>query len=173
MFKNLCKVFAVLGILSASQQDPWAADAITVRPAWEFTLKREDGKDFELKSLKGKNVFLVHFWASWCAPCIDELPELIQMTKSLVDSKSEVKIVLVSLDTSWKDANKILKDLKLNPNTISLLDPKTKVSDLYGSYQFPETFLVDKDFKIRMKWIGPQKWNSPEFLGSLDALAKK
>jgi hypothetical protein len=64
------------------------------------------------------------------------------------------------MDKSWADADRTLPVAKTPGRLISLLDADQKVSDLFGSYQFPETYLVEASGKIRTKWIGPQAWDS-------------
>ena len=70
------------------------------------------------------------------------------------------EIVFISLDEGWKDALKVLPSDTLPKDTVSLIDPTLKVADTYGSYQFPETYLLDGEQRIVTKWVGGQEWQS-------------
>ena len=69
----------------------------------------------------------------------------------------------MSLDETWKQVHTILESKGLDENVLSLLDADAKISGLYGSYQFPETYLINKKQMIMTKLIGPQKWEDPAF----------
>lgn len=132
-----------------------------LRPAPRFELKDASGHAVRLEDLKGSPIF-IHFWASWCAPCIGEIPEWVGLSRVFPD----MKFVAVSQDRNWQDAQKILptdkSEGKLDANVISLLDTEGKVPESFGTYQFPETYLIDADLRILMKWVGPQEWGSED-----------
>src|SRR4051812_4042775 len=99
------------------------------RTAPAFTLKDTKGVEHTLESFKGTAV-LLHFWATWCPPCLDEMPKLVELARSL--KGRSVKIVAISLDDKWEDAEKILKSSILPENFISLIDLSKEVPDRYG-----------------------------------------
>lgn len=107
-----------------------------------------------LEESRGKETVLVHFWASWCPPCLEELPGLIAFARKT----PALRVLAVNLDRLEEDAKKVLPKGEIPPNFMMLWDPEAKVSEAYGSYQFPETFLVDRTLKLQAKWIGPQPW---------------
>jgi thiol-disulfide isomerase/thioredoxin len=90
------------------------------RQAPEFRLKEESGRERTLSELRGK-ITLVHFWASWCPPCISEMPQVLDLAKQFEGRPFEV--VLVSLDEGWKDTLKVLSSGTLSKDTVSLIDP--------------------------------------------------
>lgn len=108
---------------------------------------------------------IVHFWATWCAPCIDEFPEFIKTAKLF--EHEAVEWIAVSLDKNSDDVESFLKGITLPKNVIILHDPNQIASDLYGSYHFPETFLIKPSGEIIFKWVGSQPWNDPDFIKKL------
>lgn len=128
------------------------------RPAPLFELPQADGKPFRLESLKG-NAVVVHFWASWCPPCLSEIPHWLEFASQW--NGKPVRFVAVSLDQGWPEALKILPTSQLPPNAISVLDREQKLPDLFGTYQYPETYLLDPELRIVSKWVGAQDWTSP------------
>ncbi len=70
-------------------------------------------------------------------------------------------VLAVSLDRDWKLAKSVLPT-KLPENFVVVLDPTLKSAELYGSYQYPESYLVGTDLKVLMKWVGPQDWSNAE-----------
>lgn len=129
------------------------------RDAPSFELSDYRGKKYRLKDFQG-SLILIHFWASWCPPCIEEISQWAEIATPLKDRP--LKLIAISLDQNWQDAEKIFPSQKLPSNVISLLDQTGKVPDSYGTFQYPETYLLSPDLKILTKWVGPQKWNGPE-----------
>lgn len=130
-----------------------AADRI----APQFKLKDALNQEVSLSQFRGQ-LTLVHFWASWCPPCLAELPKVLELARQF--QGRPFKIVLISLDENWKDAAKALPAGPLPSNIVSLIDPTSKVAEEYGSYQFPESYLLDPSQKIVTKWVGGQAWDS-------------
>jgi thiol-disulfide isomerase/thioredoxin len=135
-----------------------ASDGLKRAPS--FVLPRSNGEKIDVSDWRD-HVVVVHFWASWCAPCIPEIPEILGAAKRLPKDQSGRKIywLLVSQDESWAKAHSILKEETLPENVVSVLDSEAKVSDLFGSYQFPETYLISRSGGLAAKWIGPQEWS--------------
>ncbi|RYZ64898.1 MAG: TlpA family protein disulfide reductase [Proteobacteria bacterium] len=126
----------------------------------EFSLPNPQGKNEGSSDYLGK-VYLVHFWAAWCAPCVPEVPEFLNAASKLPKDRdgNPIHWILVSQDDSWEKARKVLNDQKLPENVHALLDSKAQISDAFGSYQFPETYLVTREGGVITKWIGSQEWN--------------
>lgn len=124
----------------------------------------EKHKITDIEKLKG-NYVIVHFWAKWCEPCIEEIPELVAFA-SKVKSSKPLLILAVSLDPSLEVAKQIFPDggASLPTNFILALDPEHRFAEAVGSYQYPESYLMNPNGEIIEKWVGPQKWNRPEVL---------
>lgn len=147
------------------------------REAPQFELADVAGKKVRLQDFKG-NVVVLHFWASWCAPCVEEISKWVELSGKF--KKEPIQFIAISLDTSWKDAQRMIPhegskmDLAQQGGrrVVSLLDLSAKIPEDYGTYQFPETYLISPDLKILFKWVGPQNWNEPETLGVIEKVVE-
>jgi peroxiredoxin len=123
----------------------------------EFTIT-DSQHTVSLSQFRGKPVIL-NFWASWCAPCVEEMPSLVQLQKILGD---KVTIVAVSEDADDKAYKQFVRDHNLDLLTVR--DPKQNANSLYGTFKFPETYVIDKDGKIVRKFIGATDWTTPDLV---------
>jgi len=124
-----------------------------------FILKDAQGHDFNSSKEAAGKPMLVHFWASWCPPCLEEFPELLQMTQK--PARADLQFVLISHDSKWQDAQELLaKSGAVGPAVHVLLDSSTQVAERFGTFQIPETYLISASGQVVAKWVGPQKWTS-------------
>jgi cytochrome c biogenesis protein CcmG, thiol:disulfide interchange protein DsbE len=130
----------------------------------EFTV-RDSEHAVSLSELKGK-VVVLNFWATWCPPCIEEMPSLVRMQQRM--QAKGVTVLAVSVDVDDGNYRRFLKDH--NVNLLSVRDPDQKSNSLYGTFKFPETYIIDRNGVMRRKFIGAVDWTEPEiidFLGKL------
>ena len=144
---------AALLVLSYTEQDtrvaavPIGASSLLRegKPAPDFALKTLDGKrTLTLSELKGKKV-LINFWASWCLPCVEETPALIEAYKQLDDPN--VAFVAIGMQDETVNLKKFADN-----NAIPYLvveDPEGKVGDAYGVRGLPMTLFVDSTGVVR------------------------
>lgn len=120
---------------------------------------------YDRKEIEGR-YFILHFWAKWCAPCTEEIPHLVEFAKKAQGQLQGLKIVTVSLDESLEVSKTILPNqgAGLPGNFVLLLDAQHTIAEALGSYQYPETYFYDPNGKIIEKWVGPQKWDTPEVI---------
>jgi len=118
----------------------------------------------DLAKLRG-HVVVLNFWASWCGPCLEELPSLEQMQREL----PQVDVIAVSTDESRDAYERFVTQHHVSLLTVQ--DPAQSSNALYGTFRYPETYVIDKNGVIRRKFIGPQEWTSPEIVGYLKKLA--
>jgi len=118
----------------------------------DFTV-RDAEHTVTLSQFKGQ-VLVLNFWATWCLPCVEEMPSLVRMQQRM-QSKA-VTVLAVSIDVDESNYRRFLKDQKTN--------------SLYGTSKFPETYIIDRNGVVRRKFIGAVDWTAPEvidFLGKL------
>jgi cytochrome c biogenesis protein CcmG/thiol:disulfide interchange protein DsbE len=118
----------------------------------------------DLTKLRGK-VVVLNFWASWCAPCIEEMPSLEQLHHEL----PQVDIIAVASDEEFSAYRSYVLQHRIDLTTV--FDQDQTSNALYGSFRFPETYIIDKQGFVRRKLIGPQDFTSPDFMNYLRELA--
>lgn len=119
-----------------------------------------------LHDYKGK-VVVLNFWATWCAPCLDELPSLIQMQRDL---GSRVTVLAVATDQDPDMYARFMRDHQVD--FISVNDSTQHSNAKYGTWVWPETYIIDTKGIVRRKFIGPVEWTSPAIVSYLEALGK-
>jgi cytochrome c biogenesis protein CcmG, thiol:disulfide interchange protein DsbE len=126
------------------------------RPAKNFPFTI-DGKRETLADLRGK-VVVLNFWATWCPPCVEETPSLIQLQKRIAPMGGT--ILGVSLDDDQNAYAEFLKSYHIDFPTYR--DPTKRSALDYGTIMYPETYVIDRNGRIDRKIIGPQDWTGPE-----------
>ncbi len=130
----------------------------------DFTVKDSD-RTVSLNQFKGQ-VVVLNFWATWCPPCVEEMPSLVQMQQRM--KAKGVTVLAVSVDVDQSSYRRFLGDHSVSLLTVR--DPDQKANGLYGTFKFPETYIIDRNGVMRRKFIGPVDWTDPEiidFLGKL------
>jgi cytochrome c biogenesis protein CcmG, thiol:disulfide interchange protein DsbE len=152
----------LLSVLLASGCDRGDHPKNIGTPAPNFKLV--DGKQtIDLSSYHGK-VVVLNFWATWCTPCIEEIPSLNQLQREM----PQLAVVAVSIDEDGEAYRQFLIDHQIDFTTIR--DPEKRISNLYGTKLFPESYVIDRDGRVRRKFISAQDWTSPEIVNYLSHL---
>lgn len=134
-----------------------------------FSLQAMDRRAVSLSDYRGKVVF-VHFWATWCPPCVEEMPKLEQLYRRLFGKDFE--ILAVNVDEGGGEA--LGSFFRKNPASFPvLLDPGGSIAKSYGTFKFPETYVVDRAGTVRFKVIGPLDWMAPETVTALSRLIEE
>ncbi len=135
--------------------------------AADFKLADLAGKVVSLSSLRGKVVFL-NVWATWCAPCRQEMPSMETLYDEFKNNKDFV-IVAVSQDTKGKEA--VLPYVEKNGYHFEvLLDPQNTVGEAYNVSGVPETFIIDRTGRIVAHHMGAFDWSRPDVKEALQEL---
>jgi peroxiredoxin len=131
----------------------------------EFALKADSGQDYTLHKFGGK-LLLLNFWASWCGPCVQEIPALNEMARTL--GPKGLVVLGVSVDKDEKAYKEFLKRLPLAYP--SGRDPEQVINQRYGTVQFPESYLIDSQGRVIEKFVSVQAWASPQMISHVGSL---
>ncbi len=130
-------------------------------------LKLEDlaGRPHALEDYRNQ-VVLVNFWASWCAPCIIEMPGMQRLKEKLAGRPFTILAVNVRETPAaiWKFHKLVRVDFPL------LLDREGRAAEDWGIDVYPSSFLVDPEGRIRYTAYGPRQWDAPEIIKSIEEL---
>ena len=109
-------------------------------------------------------VVLLNFWASWCVPCVQELPGLLQLHRE----RPDLAILAVSIDTDQDAYARFIE--RRHVNLITVRDPEQTAAKLYHTEGWPETYIIDRQGVIRRKLVGDPDWLNPEIQQYLKSL---
>jgi len=136
--------------------------------AANITLKDLKGDEISLASLRGKVVFL-NIWATWCAPCREEMPSIESLYNNFKGNKDFV-VLAVSQDTDGSLVPPFVKQNQLK--FMVLLDPRNEVGERYDVSGIPETFIIGRDGRIVAHHVGPYDWANADIREALQELIK-
>ena len=122
---------------------------------------------FRLSEHRG-HVVLVNFWATWCPPCIEETPSLEALSNSM--RQLGVEVIGVSVDQDPAAIRTFVTDHHLSFPIVR--DPDQKVAAQYGTFKFPETYILDRDGRVAEKIIGATNWADPQMMSFVENLAR-
>jgi peroxiredoxin len=154
----LALVYVVSGTL-----EPPLVNAGDKAPA--FSVTTEHGKTITRDNFGGK-LLVLNFWASWCPPCVEETPSLEQFAREF--GPQGVVVLGVSNDRNEGQYRRFLQRYQVNFETMR--DPENNISASYGTFQLPETYLIDQKGRVVEKVISNQNWMDPEFLARVRKL---
>ena len=130
-----------------------------------FELTADSGVGVSLDDYRGKYV-LLNFWATWCPPCVQELPSLNTLHQQL--ERDGLVVLGVSVDAQQEQYNSFLESFGVAFPTAR--DPEMKIASLYGTSKYPETYLIDPEGYVLRKYVGAENWTRPEIVNYLRSL---
>jgi thiol-disulfide isomerase/thioredoxin len=142
--------------------DPLPA-ALRHQEAPDFELADVTGKKWSLKKLRGRPV-LVNFWATWCPPCVEEMPSMEDLARSVGD---DAVVLAVSVDENWDALHRFFP--RGTPLSV-LLDSSKEIAKKYGTEKYPESYLISPDGEVKHYFINTRKWGEPEAAACLESL---
>ena len=146
------------GLFALSRRGPQRAP--------DFAVTDLQGRTVRLSALRGK-VVVLNLWATWCAPCVDEMPSIERLWSTL--QGDDFALLAVSQDEEGRHSvEPFVQRMKFSFPVF--LDPDHEVGDRYGVWGYPETFVIDRNGYVVERVIGPRDWASPESLAALRAL---
>lgn len=116
-----------------------------------------------------QRIVVLNFWATWCPPCIAEMPSLENFAGRTRDLG--VVVIGVSVDRDATALKKFVADFHLSFPIAR--DPNQVVASGYGTFKFPETYIIDRDGKLAEKIVGAIDWQDPRLLSFVQALARR
>lgn len=131
----------------------------------DFKIATDTGLQMSRASFGGK-VLVLNFWATWCPPCVEEIPSLNAMQKQL--GGEGVVVLAVSVDKNPQTYKTFLERAGVSFTTAR--DPEGNVSASYGTFKFPETYVIRRDGKVTQKIIGPADWTDPKMISYIRSL---
>lgn len=159
MMPYICAIWLALLMSFSSQAEETAPD---------FTLKSKDSGNIRLSEQRG-NIVLVNFWASWCGPCREELPEMETLYQNYRDLGFE--ILAVNVDDHPDKANVLLDDIEVSFPV--LYDTQGEVSELYGVNAMPTTVIIDRNGKQRLLHMGYRKGDEVKYEKAIKLLIRE
>ena len=138
------------------------------KPTPPLALKDLSGKSVDLHALRGR-VVLVNFWATWCEPCIAEMPSIARLRGKLAAKPFDV--LAVNYGESAAKIRGFLEKEKLDIPV--LLDPDQKAADDWGAKGLPMTFLVDAGGRVRYWTFGERDWTDAASMRAVERLVSE
>ena len=152
---------AFAGLIIVSLRDTSAKEG---GQAPAFTITTDQGKQITPASFGGK-LLVLNFWATWCAPCVQEIPSLNLFQQKYADKG--VVVVAISVDKNPDKYKNFLQKLPVDFSTAR--DPEADISAQYGTFQYPETYLI-KDGRVIRKYANAENWTDDSITHFVEGL---
>jgi peroxiredoxin len=125
----------------------------------DFAVTTESGRKITHTDFGGK-LLVLNFWATWCPPCIEEMPSLNAFAGQMRDDG--VVVLGVSIDTNEQAYKRFVQSNRLAFQVAR--DPGADIPAEYGTFRWPETYVIDRSGKVVRKYIGPKNWMDPQIV---------
>jgi len=132
------------------------------------TLESRDGTRKTLADFRGQ-VVLLNFWASWCPPCLKEMPDLEALSKGM--RGRPFSLIALSGDDSWEPVDRVFGGAEVSMKVFRDPSLKDKQHLRWGTEKLPETYVIDKEGRLRLRFINVQPWQDDELVSYLEWLA--
>jgi len=156
---GLCCLF-FLSSAHASELKPWKGAATP-----PLTLKDLNGKTHKLEDYRGKAV-MVQFWATWCPPCLKEMPAMQRLEKKMAGKP--FAILAVNMGETDKDVREFVNRMKIGFTV--LMDEEGKGVGDWKVFVAPSSFLLDPQGNVRYTLQGGAEWDEPEYVKAITGL---
>ena len=131
----------------------------------DFQVVTDSGKRITRSDFGGR-LLVLNFWATWCPPCVEEMPSLDEFQRRM--ASSGVVVLGVSVDQNESDYRQFLQKAKVSFLTVR--DPQATISSEYGTFKYPETYVIDSSGRVLQKHIGAEMWTDQRLLDGIRAL---
>jgi cytochrome c biogenesis protein CcmG/thiol:disulfide interchange protein DsbE len=129
----------------------------------DFTIRADNGRSVSLPGFGGK-LLVLNFWASWCPPCVEETPSLSRFAQEFANKG--VVVLGVSVDKNPQAYQVFLQ--KFNPAFLTVRD--SKLHEDFGTFMYPETYIIDARGKVLQKIAEPADWTDPRITKYIESL---
>jgi cytochrome c biogenesis protein CcmG, thiol:disulfide interchange protein DsbE len=127
-----------------------------------FRVTTENGKTITRDDFGGK-LLVLNFWATWCPPCVEETPSLSEFARQA--EKEGVVVLAVSVDKSEQAYRRFLQQVR--PGFLTARDPEAEIPARFGSFKWPETYVIDRAGRVRQKYISNRNWTDPAIMNEI------
>jgi peroxiredoxin len=160
---------AVVGVVWLKSLSPPASPTGSLQflsAAPSLPIADRSGNRIDLSRLKGKLV-IVHFWATWCPPCVEEVPALSRFWEGY-RGRDDIELYVISVDKDWKTIDQFNAK---HPNTLPLyIDAEASTAKRFGTTQYPETYIVNRSGRVLERVAGAVSWDDPEVRKRIEQL---
>jgi thiol-disulfide isomerase/thioredoxin len=150
---GLCGLF-IFSTVQAMELQPWKGGATP-----PLALKDLNGKIHKLEDYRGKTV-MVQFWATWCPPCLKEIPAMQRLEKKMAGKP--FVILAVNMGETQKDVSEFVNKMKIGFTV--LMDEEGKGVGDWKVFVAPSSFLIDPQGKVRYTLQGGAEWDDKEYV---------
>ena len=155
----------IYGVVTRQPDNPDGAPQVGAAIA-NFTLPDLHGHPYQLSDFRGQVVF-VNVWATWCPPCVEEMPTIQKLYDQL--HARGLEVFAVSIDALGEQAvAPFMRDRQLSFPV--LLDTQSVIEQLYRTGGVPESFIIDKQGRLVEKVVGPRDWADPRVIAMFERL---
>jgi len=131
----------------------------------EFSITADNGRKLSPSDFGGR-LLVLNFWATWCPPCIEEMPSLDRFQRDM--AKNGVVVLGISVDKDQKAYQQFLS--RANVSFLTARDPESKINTEYGTFKYPETYVISRAGKVLRKFVGPETWDDERMLNDIRSL---
>jgi cytochrome c biogenesis protein CcmG, thiol:disulfide interchange protein DsbE len=128
----------------------------------DFTIRADNGRTITNSNFGGR-LLVLNFWATWCQPCVEEVPSLDQFARDMADSG--VVVLGVSMDSNPKLYRDFLT--RSHVSFMTARDPDAKISQDYGTFKYPESYIIDAKGKVVQKIVGATNWTDGNMVNAV------
>ena len=131
----------------------------------DFSIRADNGQTLTAASFGGK-LLVLNFWATWCPPCVEETPSLSRFAAQM--APAGVVVLAISVDKDEKQYRDFLARYK--PAFLTARDSQARINADYGTFKYPETYVISSNGKVLRKFISDQPWDSERMVSDIKSL---
>ena len=131
----------------------------------DFSITADNGRTISAANFGGK-LLVLNFWATWCPPCVEETPSLSRFAAGMANQG--VVVLAISVDKDEKAYRNFVE--RHRPAFLTARDPQARINADYGTFKYPETYVINASGKVVRKFISDQPWDSENMVKDIQSL---